>query len=120
MLMLELAAGQIDAAMTESNSSVDVLTGSFTTMAGYLRAITTTLARLPDTGEVGALKASLVGAADHVNATAQQAIIAFQFYDKLSQRLAHVCHSLAELSGLVADRKRIYDPDEWVGLQETI
>lgn len=120
MVMLELAAGQIEAAMTESNSSVDVLTDSFTTMAGYLRTITTTLGQLPDTGETGAMKASLVGAAEHVNSTAQQAIIAFQFYDRLSQRLSHVCHSLAELSGLVADRKRIFSPDEWIHLQETI
>ena len=37
VLMLELAVGQIDAAMKEGNSSVEVLTDSFTSMAGYMR-----------------------------------------------------------------------------------
>jgi len=120
MLMLELAAGQIESAMTDSSSSVEVLTQSFTTMAGCLRSISNTLETLPDTGEVGGVKANLLGVADHVNGMAQQAIIAFQFYDKLSQRLQHVCHSLSELSNLVADRGRIFSPAEWVNLQDTI
>jgi len=50
----------------------------------------------------------------------QQSIIAFQFYDKLSQRLTHVCHSLAAMNDLVADRGRLYSPNEWVALQEKI
>jgi hypothetical protein len=120
MLMLELATGQIESAMTDSNSSVEVLTQSFTTMAGYLRSILNTLESLPDEGEMAGAKANLIGVADHVNGMAQQAIIAFQFYDKLTQRLQHVCHSLSELSNLVADQSRIFNPGEWVDLQERI
>jgi hypothetical protein len=120
MLMLELAAGQIDAAMTESSSSVDVLTGTFTAMAGSLAAIRAGLAGLPDDGAVGERKAALLADAREVDGTAQQAIIAFQFYDRLSQRLSHVCHSLADLSSLVADGDRALRRDEWVKLQESI
>jgi len=120
MLMLELAAGQIDAAMTESASSVDVLTGTFTAMAGSLAAIRAGLAGLPDEGTVGERKAALLADAREVDGTAQQAIIAFQFYDRLSQRLAHVCASLADLSALVADPARARSRDEWVRLQESI
>jgi hypothetical protein len=120
MLMLELAAGQIDAAMTESSSSVDVLTGTFTAMAGSLAAIRAGLAGLPDDGTVGERKAALLADAREVDGTAQQAIIAFQFYDRLSQRLSHVCHSLADLSNLVADADRALRRDEWVKLQESI
>jgi hypothetical protein len=50
----------------------------------------------------------------------QHAIVAFQFYDRLSQRLSHVCHSLADLSSLVADGDRALRRDEWVKLQESI
>lgn len=120
MLLLELAAGQIESAMTDSNSSVEVLTQSFTTMAGYMRSIINTLETLPDSGEVGGAKANMLSVADHVNGMAQQAIIAFQFYDKLSQRLQHVCHSLNDLSTLVADQGRIFNPAEWVALQSSI
>ena len=63
MLMLELAAGQIDAAMTESATSVDVLTGTFTAMAGSLAAIRDGLAGLPDDGVVGERKAALLASA---------------------------------------------------------
>lgn len=50
----------------------------------------------------------------------RQAIIAFQFYDKLVQRLAHVGLSLGELGDLVGDRQRVDNPDQWVALQQYI
>ncbi len=120
VLMLELAAVQIEAAMKDSNSSVEVLTDSFTTMAGYIRMISETAQALPTEGEVGATRESLIGVSGHVSGMVHQAIIAFQFYDKLVQRLAHVGHSLGGLSDLVADQRRLFNPYEWVGLQEKI
>ena len=50
----------------------------------------------------------------------QAAIIAFQFYDRLSQRLKHVSKSLAALTDLVSDTERFVDNKEWTNLQETI
>lgn len=120
VLMLELAAVQIEAAMKDSNASVEVLTDSFTSMAGYMRMISDTLQSLPDAGEVGAAKQNLIGVSDHVSSMVHQAIIAFQFYDKLVQRLSHVGDSLGGLSTLVSDQRRLYNPNEWVGLQEKI
>lgn len=120
VLMIELAAGQIEAAMKDSNSSVEVLTDVFTTMAGYMRMIGDAVAALPDTEKVGDTKTTLLGATENVSGMVQKAIIAFQFYDKLVQRLAHVNHSLASLSGLVSDNARIYSPYEWVALQQKI
>jgi hypothetical protein len=120
VLMLELSAGQIEGAMKDSNSSVEVLTDSFTTMAGYMRMISENIATLPDEGETGAVKQNLSGVTQHVSSMVHQAIIAFQFYDKLVQRLAHVNHSLASLSGLVSDKSRLFNPGEWLALQEKI
>jgi hypothetical protein len=120
VLMLELSAGQIEGAMKDSNASVEVLTDSFTTMAGYMKMISDTVSAMPDTDELGAAKEQLTGVAQHVSGMVHQAIIAFQFYDKLVQRLAHVNHSLAGLSGLVSDTGRLYNPMEWKGLQEKI
>jgi hypothetical protein len=120
VLMMELSAGQIEAAMKDSNSSVEVLTDVFTTMAGYMRMIGDTVETLPDEGVSGTAKANLMGATEQVSGMVHQAIIAFQFYDKLVQRLAHVNHSLASLSGLVSDKSRLFNPYEWVALQEKI
>ena len=120
VLMLELAAVQIESAMKDSNASVDVLTDSFTTMAGYMRTISDTIQTLPDQGEVGVAKQNLSGVSDHVSGMVHQAIIAFQFYDKLVQRLAHVGLSLGDLSDLVANPRRLFNPGEWVELQNRI
>ena len=120
VLMLELAAAQIEAAMTDSNTSVEVLTQSFTSMAETMRSITETVAALPDQGSNADTRQNLLGSADHVSGMVHQAIIAFQFYDKLVQRLAHVTNSLGNLSELVSDQRRIFNPQEWVDLQDRI
>jgi hypothetical protein len=120
VLLLELAAVQIEAAMKDSNASVEVLTDSFTTMAGYMRTISDTVETLPDDGSVGEAKKNLGGISEHVSSMVHQAIIAFQFYDKLVQRLAHVGVSLGDLSDLVGDTGRLFNPGEWVALQSKI
>src|SRR6185369_10099849 len=76
VLMLELAAVQIETAMTDSSASVDVLAHSFTTMAGFMQMISETIKTLPDQGEVGAAKQRLSGVSDNVSGMMQQAIIA--------------------------------------------
>ena len=120
VLMLELAAGQISAAMHESNEPVNVLTSGFTALASLLARIQAALGALPDTPENAALKQELLGSTGEVNAVVTQSIVAFQFYDKLSQRLDHVGHALAKLSDLVADRSRLFNPEEWKALQQAI
>ena len=120
VLMLELAAGQVDAAMRDSNSSVQTLTDTFTSMADTLSTIDVALGTLPDTIGNGMVKSEIQDNARQVAQKVHQAIIAFQFYDKLVQRLDHVCHSLSGLSGLVSDTGRLYNPQQWSALQELI
>lgn len=120
VLLLELAALQIESAMRDSNASVDVLTASFTGMAGNMQTISDTAARLPADGEYAAAREELLGIAGQVSGMVHQTIIAFQFYDKLVQRLSHVGLSLGELSNLVGDQSRLFNPGEWVALQNRI
>lgn len=120
VLMLEVAAGQVQAAMRDSNASVDVLTDTFTSMVDTLDLIDAALATLPDTVGNGLVKAEIQEGSREIGRKVHRAIIAFQFYDKLVQRLQHVCESLAALGELVGDRSRIYNPNEWVALQDKI
>jgi len=120
VLMLELAAGQVEAAMKDSNTSVDVLTDTFTSLADTMQLIEAAIDTLPDTIGNGLVKAEIQNNTQLVSAKVRQAIVAFQFYDKLVQRLDHVCHSLGNLSGLVSDGRRLYNPQEWKSLQESI
>jgi len=50
----------------------------------------------------------------------QQAIVAFQFYDTLVQRLDHVVICLSKLGELVSDSERNALPKEWSALQASI
>lgn len=120
VLMLELAAGQVDAAMRDSNSSVDTLMDTFTSMASTLGMIDVALGTLPDTVGNGLVKSEIQEGARQISQKVHHAIIAFQFYDKLVQRLDHVCHSLNELSDLVGNKVRLYQPREWNELQQRI
>ncbi len=120
VLMLELAATQIDTAMKDSNASVNTLTQAFTGMAESLARISARLAALPEGGEAGISKAEMVAETSQVSGMVHQAIISFQFYDKLVQRLDHVCASLSQMGDLIGDRKRLFNPEEWAGLQNAI
>jgi hypothetical protein len=120
VLMLELSAGQIDTALRDSRSSFDVLSSTFTEMAGFLFKQQEAILGLPTTPEGEEMKATMLETGSRVLEMMQQAIISFQFYDRLGQRLDHVCHSINALGVLVADRSKIYSPEEWVKLQSQI
>lgn len=120
VLMLELAAGQVEAAMRESNTSVEVLTDTFTSLAGTLQLIDAAVDTLPDTVGNGLVKAEIQDNTKLVSRKIHDSIVAFQFYDKLVQRLAHVCNGLENLSQLVSDQSRLFQPNEWVKLQDLI
>ena len=119
--MLHLAVAQIKIAMREGDDSVDTLTHSFTSMTGNVNLIAQAAASLSgETAEVANIGEKIEQNCRQVSDQMHSAIIAFQFYDKLSQRLDHVNGSLASLAELVEDQQRLYKPHEWKGLQENI
>jgi len=117
--MLQLAVGQIQVAMHEGGDSIETLTSVFTSMMGSVKQIEIAIKDLPD-GESELTKIEIKKSCDHVEAQIHDTIVAFQFYDRLSQRLGHVTDSLSALSTLVGDQSRLYSPYEWMGLQEKI
>ena len=120
VLMMELAVAQVEAAMTDSNASVDALTGTFTTMANTITLINGRIAGLADTEATAPVKSELLSATTHVAGMVNQAIVAFQFYDRLSQRLSHVNNGLAWLAELVGDEAGAGDAQAWADLQARI
>jgi hypothetical protein len=120
ILMLALAVSQIEMSMRESDGSVEVLSNSFTSMVGQVKMIERTVAALPDMPEMTDAKTTIIGSCTTVSEMMHSAIVAFQFYDKLTQRLNHVTSSLGSLADLVNDQRRLYNPYEWLGMQEKI
>jgi hypothetical protein len=86
VLMMELAVGQIEAAMRDSDSSVKVLTDTFTTMANDMHLITEIARDLPDEERLSGARKTLIASTSNLSVMVSQAIIAFQFYDRLVQR----------------------------------
>ncbi len=50
----------------------------------------------------------------------KNAVIAFQFYDRLTQQLNHISSSLENTAELVGDHSRIFNPAEWKELQNQV
>ena len=105
--------------MRAGDDSVDALTDSFTTMAGSIQLIEKSIEEIKETGNKN--NAQVVKEkCDVMHEKIQQAIVAFQFYDRLVQKLSHVSHSMDALGDLIGDHERIYNPMEWSALQEKI
>lgn len=120
IFLLGVAIAQIESSLTEGDESVEALTDSFTTLAGYSNAMMLASADLPDIPEVKNLKSILTQNSQQTTEKVHAAIVAFQFYDKLCQRLHHVSQSLISLANLINEPNKLYNPYEWKGLQESI
>ncbi|HCI52098.1 MAG TPA: hypothetical protein DE312_02000 [Gallionella sp.] len=120
ILMLNLSMTQIEMALHDSSSSVGELTDSFTSISGALDAIQQVAGNLPDTPAIQSAKIEIANLGTEVGNKVGQAIVAFQFYDRLSQRLSQVCRNLDDLGVLVNDPVRLYNPYAWVALQQKI
>jgi hypothetical protein len=117
--MLGLCEAQMESAMQESDKAVDALVQAFTCLVDTSRTVNALTAQLPQDvkDSVGA------GLNQQVEAISKQmasAVVAFQFYDKLSQRLGHVRYSLSTLALFVCDRSQSASPDQWKRLMNTL
>ena len=101
--MLDLCEAQIEAALSESDIAVDALTKAFSTLADAMRA------NGADAAQTDALSKQMASA-----------VMAFQFYDKLTQRLGHVRYSLSTLALFVCDRSQASEREQWRKLFMTL
>ncbi|MCP4346606.1 MAG: hypothetical protein GY795_13905 [Desulfobacterales bacterium] len=116
VLMLNLAVAHIERTMRDGDDSVTALAEMFTSMMSNVQAISNVTESLPDNEQKVAIEKNFRDTSDKMHT----AIVAFQFYDKLAQRLAHIGYSLASLGNLITDPDKLYNPREWSGLQDLI
>lgn len=125
ILILNLSIAQIDLSITEGDNSVNALIDSFTYMSQHIEQIQAASQNLIEQAEEAgeALQSHsslLLSEAGELSAKMQQAIIAFQFYDKLSQRLSHVSHGLSGLAEIVSHEMRVKSPQEWEDFKASV
>jgi hypothetical protein len=117
VLMLNLAVGQICFSMKQGDESVDTLTQSFTQIIETMNRVEEIAVRLDEQCKE---KTEILNRFKVVRNFIQGIIIAFQFYDRLSQRIDHVGISLTSLANILGDSERIYKQESWQSLQELI
>lgn len=98
-LMLDLFSAQMDAAVQEADESVEVLTRAFD---GLLKCN-------PD-----------AVTSEELAGHTRDAVMAMQFYDRLSQRLGHVRYSLSTLALFMCDPLRSTQSAAWERLRGTV
>ena len=116
VLMLNVAVSHIDKTLRDGDDSINTLVESFTSLVGKAQTIKKAAGNLPETEE----KSTILGNCQDIASKVNGAIIALQFYDKLSQRLSHISHSLGSMAELINNPDQLFNPYEWHGLQEMI
>jgi len=117
ILALNLSVAQIDLSMTEGNYSVDALIDSFNFMREGLENLRNRIVS-DDEIDLLSLKSSVLEATSLLSDKVAASIIAFQFYDRLSQRLHHVSDGLSSLSNIMASEDQIVDEVVWEAFME--
>lgn len=109
---LAMAIAQIELSIHESGQSVDLAMDAFTESSNRLDKVRETLDNCP--GEVvGSVSENL----DIATQQLQKAIIAFQFFDRLTQRITHVKENLTSVSMIMKEPAQEHS-GLWVQLQE--
>lgn len=115
--MLYLAVCQIEATMNDSNTSVDTLTQSFTTLASHNNEVSQKIQNVTNPEQLNSFKTDIIDTAARMNTYINSSVQAFQFYDRVCQRLDHVARSLEKVSGVMNDEGSLHTPEEWRKIQ---
>jgi len=121
IVMLNLAVAQVEFSMSDGDESIDVLTESFTSMSKGIQTISEAIASFSKHSDIDpVLQNEVIGQCDELGNGMQKAIIAFQFYDKLVQRLSHVRNSMTHLTDVIGDESKLTSADAWRKMQTDI
>jgi len=113
--LLALNVAQIHTGLSEGDASIDTLTDSFQQLANFCEQI-----QQMDSQSSEQQLENVKNIAGSMSGQVNSAIMAFQFYDRLCQRLEHVQNNLHMLSDLVTDESHIDNVGGWQALREKI
>jgi len=118
--MLALCEAQMEAATQDSDQAVDTLVSAFTDLTSLVQELSRQSVDKSDSKTADAAMQSINDRCAKLSNQVASAIVAFQFYDKLSQRLGHVRYSLSTLALFVCDRANSQSPEHWEKLLTTL
>ena len=107
--LLSLSIVQINGILGDGGQSIAELTDSFIHIANKIDDLLTDNQQTTNSNELRTIHEKV-----------HQGIVAFQFYDRLSQRLEHVSQSLVAMSEIIANKQQREQPEYWQRLQTAI
>lgn len=116
ILMINVAVARIEHAMIEGNDSFTSLSHSFVEIVEFAGKITAEVNNLEDSPTKIKIDQNCTEISQRIN----NSIIAFQFYDRLSQRMGMVSKTLNSLTEVLDDPDKMNIKEEWLKLQNTI
>ena len=114
--ILNVAVARIEHAMIEGDDSFTSLSQSFIEMINSAEQITHETKELEDSPVKRNIEENCLNISQRVGSS----IVAFQFYDRLSQRMALVSKTLNSLTEVLKDPSKTNEQEEWLNLQSTI
>lgn len=118
--MLALCEAQMEAATQDSDAAVETLAQAFTDVVGEARKLQLLTEQFAFSGGDPASMREVQERCAGLSKQAAAAIVAFQFYDKLTQRLGHVRYSLSTLALFLCDPPNSQRPEHWDKLLSTL
>lgn len=116
ILMINVAVARIEHAMIEGDDSFTSLSQSFVETINAAKEISLSSEELDDSPTKDKIKKDC----EDITQRVSDSIVAFQFYDKLSQRMALVSKTLGSLTEVLEDKSKTNNQDEWIKLQNMI
>lgn len=117
--MLALCEAQMEAAIQDSDAAVETLALAFTDLLGTARKLQSLIEQLPSAADPTTTR-ELQNRCAAISKQAAASVVAFQFYDKLTQRLGHVRYSLSTLALFLCDPPNSQKPEHWDKLLSTL
>lgn len=115
--VLEIAAVQIETSLRESGAAIEDMICAITSMSANIRDMGQ---RLDDSGCADSACAAgrqIRAVCHRAEEDMQKAVMAFQFYDRLTQRMSHVRENLESLAEVILSPTREH-PKLWKQLQQ--
>ena len=95
--LLCLAMAQVETTLNDSSKDVSKLTNAFTHIASDAQKLRAACGKLDNPEDFKTAKPEIMSVAASISQEMGFAIVAFQFYDRLSQKLGHVNDALGHL-----------------------
>ena len=118
--MLTLSIAQIKISISEGDESVDQLTKSFIVLVDDIKIVLGDVKSDLNGSDTDEVKDKIDVLSNDITSRVSDGVVAFQFYDRLTQRLDHIAKSLGDISTILKDKDKANTDETWTELQQNV